>query len=159
VSIQTHGRGEDDSIYRSQRERDGWVMQQALERHLKFDREGIPSGFETTRPEIWGRPIAGSDYTLRATEKLIGFGLLTEYEIVGASSTLTLTDAEWAEVDPGLGVVFASAGAVFRIASDAGDLTEAKLLVDLTDHQPEPRTPPGWAKQWPWDANSVSRDS
>ena len=158
VSMKIHGLGEDDSVYMSRRERDGWERKQTLERHLKFDRERIPSGFETTRPEIWERPIAGSDYRLRATEELTGFKLLTEYEIVGASSTLTLTDAEWADVDPGAGIVFASAGSVFRVASDAGDLTEARLLVDLTDHQPEPRTPPDWAKQWPWDARSMPSD-
>jgi hypothetical protein len=158
VSTEPRGQGEDYLIYSLRLARDGWVMRQQLEGHPRESIPGfpIPVGFVSTQPELWERPIPGTDRSLRMIEERTDYTLRTGYEIVGPSVTLTLTDAAWAEVDPGRGVVFASAGTLFRIPPDADDVTEARPLVDLTDHHPELRTPPEWAKLWPWEARSTA---
>jgi hypothetical protein len=150
------GWGEDSPIIDVRLNRDGWRLVQPGE--TIEHKMNAPVWIELEPPQIWSRmnPKKARSYELRALTRAIyernGAWYVTEHIVVqekpGNSFSLGKTD--WADWCHSGDLLFSREGKIFRLRFDQrGELlpiTEAKLLIDLSDKKFEAKQAPEEAK-------------
>lgn len=150
------GWGEDSPIFDARLERDGWrrVQEGRPIRH----KLGAPIWIELDPPEVWARPHPTSHrYELRTETHGIherdGAWYVTEHALIDkkAGARFELGRTDWADWCRSGDLLFAKEGALYRLGTVRGKLpplTEARLLVDLSDSIFRPLEPPEAARKW-----------
>lgn len=152
------GWGEDSPIVDQRLIRDGWNLVQhgdSIEHQL-----GAPIWVEFNPPEIWSKenPLKNKNYELREVTNGLhernGSWYVTEYIVVDRNSktTISLKKTDWADWCGNGELLFARDGKIFRLGFDQGGklipVENAKLLIDLSGREFEPREAPAEATSW-----------
>lgn len=148
------GGGEDEPIMGDRLTRDGWKLIQTAK--FKENELGAAKWIEMEPPEVWVR----ASPTVKAISlRMVITGLherdgawyIVEHEIFDQRSneTFPLGRTSWADWSRNGDLLYAKAGALFRLRSDRiPDLEEAKQLIDLSANRFAAMEAPSEAVKW-----------
>ena len=144
------GGGEDDPIFATRLERDGWrLVDQGVEKKHPY---GSEIWFEYDPPVTWVRRHAGGArelvMELRGIKQREGPWYVLSFRMRGPQGEVDLGACDWADLLPGGDVAFARDGRIYR-CGEAEDPSGREPLVDLRDNVFEEMAPSPEARQWP----------
>jgi len=146
VTLMKNVHGEDDPLFSSRLQRDGWKLMQ----EWKIENCGYPKMYVTLMPEIRERRNPKRSLAIRLTRSIESLDYSEEFAIVTSRQAVTtpIERASWADWDQQGRLVFARDGKIFAATVDGkGGLVERELT-DLNSSEPEPVPPPDWASKW-----------
>ena len=149
VTSLADGAGNDESVYSLRLRRDGWTRESAGRLVRNGDDVGMISRYDP--PIRWVKHIA--EEALSLTMELHGVGrpqgpwLLRRFTVHKGKRDVDLGECDWADVLPHGDVLFARAGAIYRIPRRSSP-KEPLQLADLRSSTFEEVVAPEWARRW-----------
>jgi hypothetical protein len=142
VIANPHARGEDDPIYSSRLERDGWVLKQ----HWEADR----SRWTTTVPQILEKKSPVGDFSIRLKRSFANLKYSEVFSVCRRKGAIEipLENARWADWDHAGRLVFARDGKILSGCFDPGSELKEQELADFNHAKPKNVTTPNWALRW-----------
>lgn len=151
------GWGEDDPVWSSRLERDGWILVSAGEEASRHRNAKV--WIEFNPPITWQKqhPLSPNQYTLQMTilgiKERNGPWYVVEHQVVTANGEPhNLGRSDWADWSPTGDLLFAKAASLYRVRYADGALappSHAEELIDLSLYTFTRRKSPSEAKQWP----------
>jgi len=151
------GWGEDNPVWSSRLERDGWTL--ASGGRVVKDDFDAQVWITFNPPIIWEKlhPLAPQQYALRmeiqGLKEKNGPWYVTEHAVVSSgvvSHNLGRTD--WAEWSASGDLLYSKDASLYRLRYDRGallPLSDARQLIELSELTFSPVEAPGFAEQWP----------
>jgi hypothetical protein len=150
------GRGEDDPIWSSRLQRDGWKLVAQAQRTK--DDYGAKVGIEYDPPITWEKahPLWPDRYSLRMSilgiKERDGDWYIVEHSLIGEKGELSkIGRSEWAEWSSEGDLLFAQSGCLYRLRPSRrrfGPIEESEQLADFNDLAFESVKPTSAAQSW-----------
>lgn len=145
VSSNPEAAGEDDPLYSQRLQRDGWSLKEDWD--ISFT---LRTGFKTERPQVRERRHPTAPLSLLMHRAVSGYRKHDRFFLVAPHRVPRDLRAQWADWDQRGRLVLLGSG-LLSVASVTADGPGAPtVLLDTSQDRPAARTPPDWAREWPW---------
>jgi hypothetical protein len=143
-----HAGGEDSPVWDRRMAREGWVQIRAgKERRHELGSKiwiELDPPAELTKPRP-GEPRTVLHMRLRGIHEREGAWYVVDHEVVSPKRNVVLERTDWADWDRNGDLLYARAGALYRMKRGTD---ETKLLIDLSDRTFDNRPCPAHARKW-----------
>jgi hypothetical protein len=143
------GWGEDDPIFESRLQRDGWKL--TAQGNLKENSFDSKIWYTAESPRVWEKGLANVSHSLvmelQGIKEKGGPWYVLRFKLREGSDCVDLGRCDWADLLTGGAVLFARDGQLFRV-SDPASVANTSPLIDLRPNKFEQVIAPAEAQRW-----------